>query len=233
MAALSHSAHEQLTGAQRSLSHTSLKAVKAPSEHGASSTRTSSYHCNHARLTPDVHQTKQAAAKTINRRRLSRLHLGRLVHSAKGKRHPCCLSASSPPHAYATAQSLASRATQTTCTQQVPIHQDAQRVCERRRSPTRALPCSDGAHHVASSEHRHSRTQHTSRLGSSGGMEPPRQELVAKNACTCSVRKSARCDEGGDGGGGGEAGGEGGRGVGDGVRAQKRVPNAPRAYKRV
>ena len=38
----------------------------------------------------------------------------------------------------------------------------------------------------------------------------------AKNACTCSVRKSARCDEGGDGGGGGEAGGEGGRGVGDG-----------------
>jgi membrane-bound inhibitor of C-type lysozyme len=63
-----------------------LKAVKAPSEHGASSTRTSSYHCNHARLTPDVHQTKQAAAKTINRRRLSRLHLGRLVHSAKGKR---------------------------------------------------------------------------------------------------------------------------------------------------
>jgi hypothetical protein len=34
----------------------------------------------------DVHQTKQVAATTINRRRLSHLHLRRLVPFAKGKR---------------------------------------------------------------------------------------------------------------------------------------------------
>ena len=144
-------------------------------------------HCNHARLMPDVHQTKRVAVKTINRRRLSRLHLGRLVPSAKvtakGKRR----LAARHRHAH-TPQRNRSHL--------VPLRSPA-------HSRSRSFKTLSACVSVAAARHAlcHARTVPTMSRRVNIAIAARSIRAVsgvlaawhphAKNACTCSVRKSA------------------------------------------
>ena len=140
----------------------------------------------HARLMPDVHETKQAAAKTINRRRLSRLHLGRLAPSAKGKRR---LAARQLHHRHA-------HTPQRNRSHLVPLRPPAHSRSRSIKMPSACVSVAAARHalcHAGTvptmSRRVNIATAARSSCNVSGVLAAWHPH--AKNACTCSVRKSA------------------------------------------